>query len=167
MKTFTPSLHDVKRHWYVVDAEGQVLGRLATEVARVLMGKHKPTWTPNLDTGDYVVIVNAARVRVTGDKLSQKMYQRHSGFPGGFHERSLSEMMDRFPERVVEEAVRGMLPHHRLGAAMLKKLKVYAGPTHQQAAQQPTVLRVVGKRGQPTGPFVDAPATAHAGQQGE
>jgi large subunit ribosomal protein L13 len=167
MKTYTPSLPTVQRHWYVVDAEGQVLGRLATEVARILMGKHKPTWTPNLDTGDYVVIVNAAKVRVTGDKLHQKMYQRHSGYPGGFRERTLADMMARFPERVVEEAVRGMLPHHRLGAAMLKKLKVYAGPTHQHAAQQPAALRVVGKRGQPTGPFVDAPVAARIGQQGE
>ncbi|MGI8914518.1 MAG: 50S ribosomal protein L13 [Chloroflexota bacterium] len=160
MKTYTPSMIDFPRHWYVADAEGQVLGRLATEVARILMGKHKPTWTSNLDTGDYVIIVNAAKVRVTGDKLNQKMYQRHSGYPGGFKERPLSEMMSRFPERVVEEAVRGMLPHTRLGAAMLKKLKVYAGPNHKQAAQQPTVLTVVGKHGQPTGPFAAVPPVA-------
>ena len=158
MKTYSPSIHDVQRHWYEVDASGQILGRLAAEVARMLMGKHKPTWTPHLDTGDYVIIVNAAKVRVTGNKLSQKMYQRHSGYPGGFRERQLAEMMQRFPERVVEEAVRGMLPHNRLGAAMLKKLRVYAGPAHQQAAQQPTLLKVVGKRGQPTGPFAEAPA---------
>ncbi len=163
MKTYTPSMHDFQRHWYEVDAEGQVLGRLAAEVARILMGKHKPTWTPNLDTGDYVVIVNAAKVRVTGDKLNQKMYQRHSGYPGGFRQRTLSDMMTRFPDRVVEEAIRGMLPHNRLGAAMLKKLKVYAGPTHQQAAQQPTVLKIVGKRGQPTGPFAEVPAVTQAG----
>jgi large subunit ribosomal protein L13 len=148
----------VERHWYEVDADGQILGRVAAEVARILMGKHKPTWTPHLDTGDYVVIVNAAKVRVTGNKLAQKMYQRHSGYPGGFRERPLAEMMQRFPDRVVEEAVRGMLPHNRLGAAMLKKLRVYAGPTHQQAAQQPTLLKVVGKRGQPTGPFAEAAA---------
>jgi large subunit ribosomal protein L13 len=156
MKTYSPSINDVDRHWYAVDADGQILGRLAAEVARILMGKHKPTWTPHLDTGDYVVIVNAAKVRVTGNKLAQKMYQRHSGYPGGFRERPLSEMMQRFPDRVVEEAVRGMLPHNRLGAAMLKKLRVYAGPTHRQAAQQPTLLKVVGKRGQPTGPFAEA-----------
>lgn len=162
MKTYTPSMRDFPRHWYVADAEGQILGRLATEVARILRGKHKPIWTPNLDTGDYVIIVNAAKIRVTGDKLNQKMYQRHSGYPGGFRERTLSQMMSRFPERVVEEAIRGMLPHNRLGAAMLKKLRVYAGPTHEQAAQQPTALKIVGKRGQPTGPFVDLPAAAQA-----
>jgi large subunit ribosomal protein L13 len=160
MKTYTPSMRDFPRHWYVADAEGKVLGRLATEVARILRGKHKPTWTPNLDTGDYVIIVNAAKIHVSGDKLNQKMYRRHSGYPGGFRERPLSEMMSRFPERVVEEAVRGMLPHNRLGAAMLKKLKVYAGPTHEQAAQQPTALTIVGKRGRPTGPFADVPAVA-------
>jgi large subunit ribosomal protein L13 len=160
MKTYTPSMRDFPRHWYVADAEGKVLGRLATEVARILRGKHKPTWTPNLDTGDYVIIVNAAKIHVSGDKLNQKMYRRHSGYPGGFRERPLSEMMSRFPERVVEEAVRGMLPHNRLGAAMLKKLKVYAGPTHEQAAQQPTALPTVGKRGRPTGPFADVPAVA-------
>lgn len=162
MKTFSPSINEVERHWYVVDAEGQILGRIAAEVARLLMGKHKPIWTPHLDTGDYVVIVNAAKVRVTGDKLNQKMYARHSGYPGGFKQRPLSAMMARFPERVVEEAVRGMLPHTRLGAAMLKKLKVYAGPTHRHIAQQPTALTVIGKRGRPTGPLAGAPAAAEA-----
>lgn len=159
MKTYSPSIHDIQRHWYEVDADQQVLGRLAAEVARLLMGKHKPMWTPHLDTGDYVVIVNAAKVRVTGDKLNQKMYARHSGYPGGFKQRSLADMMARFPERVVEEAVRGMLPHTRLGAAMLKKLKVYAGPTHEHAAQQPTLLTVIGKRGRPTSPLVVATTT--------
>ena len=159
MKTYSPSINDVQRQWYTVDVEGQVLGRVATEVARILRGKHKPMWTPHLDTGDYIIVVNAAKIRVTGDKLNQKMYARHSGYPGGFKQRSLAEMMARFPERVIEEAVRGMLPHNRLGAAMLKKLKVYAGPTHEHAAQQPMALTVIGKHGHPTGPLAGAPTS--------
>lgn len=136
---------DVQRHWYVVDADRQTLGRLATDVARILMGKHKPTWTPHLDTGDYVVVVNAAKLHVTGDKLRQKMYARHSGYPGGFKQRTLAQMMERFPERVIEAAVKGMLPHTRLGDAMYRKLRVYAGPSHEHTAQQPVVLTVGGK----------------------
>ncbi len=145
MKTYSPSIFDVQRRWYVVDAERQTLGRLATDIARILMGKHKPTWTPHLDTGDYVVVVNAAKLHVTGNKLQQKMYARHSGYPGGFKQRTLSQMMERFPERVIEAAVKGMLPHNRLGDAMYKKLRVYAGPSHEHAAQQPVVLTVGGK----------------------
>jgi len=145
LKTYSPSIFDVQRRWYVVDAERQTLGRLATDIARILMGKHKPTWTPHLDTGDYVVVVNAAKLHVTGNKLQQKMYARHSGYPGGFKQRTLSQMMERFPERVIEAAVKGMLPHNRLGDAMYKKLRVYAGPSHEHAAQQPVVLTVGGK----------------------
>ena len=152
MRTYLQKTAETKHDWYVVDADQKVLGRLAAEVARVLMGKHKPTWTPHLDSGDYVVVVNAAKVQVTGTKLSQKMYYRHSGYPGGFKQRPLSEMMERFPERVIEQAVKGMLPHNRLGAAMYKKLKVYAGPDHPHAAQQPRTLDVIGQRGGPRNP---------------
>lgn len=163
-KTYTPKERDITRHWYTVDAEGKVLGRVASEVARILMGRHKPMWAPHIDTGDYVIVVNAAKIRVTGAKLQQKMYRRHSGYPGGFRERSLEQQMARFPERVIEHAVRGMLPRTKLGDAMYKKLKVYAGPTHKHEAQQPTVLNVEGKHGHPSGPFANAPVAAGAGQ---
>jgi large subunit ribosomal protein L13 len=136
-KTFTPRPSDVDRDWWVVDAAGVPLGRLATEIARVLRGKHKPTFAPHMDMGDYVVVVNAGAVEVTGAKATDKRYYRHSGYPGGLSERSFEEMRERHPERIIEQAVKGMLPKNRLGRAMGKKLKVYAGPDHPHAAQQP------------------------------
>lgn len=140
MKTYVPRAGEIERRWYIIDAEGQTLGRLCSEAARVLLGKHKATYTPNVDTGDFVIVVNAAKVRVTGDKLKSKVYYRHSGYPGGFRQRSLEEQLKRFPERVIEHAIAGMLPQNRLGSAMIRKLKVFAGPTHRHAAQQPVPL---------------------------
>lgn len=142
MKTYTPRAGEIERKWFIVDAEGQTLGRLSTEVARILLGKHKPIYAPHIDTGDFVIVVNAAKVRVTGDKLVQKRYYRHSGFPGGFRSRDLDEMLRRFPERVIERSVEGMLPRGRLGSAMIKKLRVFAGPTNRHAAQKPAVLKI-------------------------
>ncbi len=142
MKTYSPKRADIHRQWWVVDASDVVLGRLATEVARVLRGKHKPTFTPHLDMGDHVIVVNAARIRVTSDKAQTKRYWRHSGYPGGIHSETLGERLARHPERVIEAAVRGMLPKNRLGRAMYRKLKVYAGPEHPHAAQQPQPLKL-------------------------
>ncbi len=133
---------DVQREWYVVDAQGQTLGRLATRVATVLRGKHKPIYTPHVDCGDYIIIVNADKVHVTGQKMAQKKYYRHSGYPGGLTEITLRDQLDRFPTRVLESAVRGMLPKNRLGRQMFKKLKVYAGPSHPHSAQQPKALEL-------------------------
>ena len=134
MKTYSTKPSDIERQWHVVDASDKVLGRLATEVARLLMGKHKPIFSPNLDTGDYVIVINADKVRVTGNnKAEQKLYYRHSGYPGGFKSISLEKTMQTNPARVIEHAVKGMLPHNRLGAKMRKKLKVYAGDTHPPA----------------------------------
>ena len=130
----------VERKWYVVDADGQTLGRLASEIAKVLRGKNKPIYTPHIDTGDYVIVVNADKVKVTGKKLDQKIYYRHSDYVGGMKEFTLREMMDKKPERVIELAVKGMLPKGPLGRAMIKKLHVYAGPEHNHAAQKPEVL---------------------------
>ena len=130
----------VERKWYVVVADGQTLGRLASEIAKVLRGKNKPIYTPHIDTGDYVIVVNADKVKVTGKKLDQKIYYRHSDYVGGMKEFTLREMMDRKPERVIELAVKGMLPKGPLGRAMIKKLHVYAGPEHNHAAQKPEVL---------------------------
>ena len=130
----------VERKWYVVDADGQTLGRLASEIAKVLRGKNKPIYTPHIDTGDYVIVVNADKVKVTGKKLDQKIYYRHSDYVGGMKEFTLRVMMDRKPERVIELAVKGMLPKGPLGRAMIKKLHVYAGPEHDHAAQKPEVL---------------------------
>ena len=130
----------VERKWYVVDADGQTLGRLASEIAKVLRGKNKPIYTTHIDTGDYVIVVNADKVKVTGKKLDQKIYYRHSDYVGGMTEFTLREMMDRKPERVIELAVKGMLPKGPLGRAMIKKLHVYAGPEHNHAAQKPEVL---------------------------
>ena len=127
----------VERRWYVVDATGQTLGRLATRIAHVLRGKHKPQYAPNLDVGDYVIVVNAAKVAVTGRKREQKVYYRHSGYPGGIRGVLLEDQLERHPDRVIEHAVRGMLPHNPLGRAICKKLKVYGGPDHPHAAQQP------------------------------
>ena len=133
---------DVQRDWYVIDAQGQTLGRLATQVATILRGKNKPSYTPHVDCGDYVVVVNAEKIHVTGQKMTQKKYYRHSGYPGGLKEVTLRDQLDKFPNRVVETAVRGMLPHNRLGRRMFKKLKVYAGPNHPHEAQQPKTLEL-------------------------
>lgn len=139
-KTYVTKKDDVHKDWYVVDATGQTLGRLVTQVARVLSGKHKPTYSPAVDVGDYVIVVNADKIHVTGNKLDQKMYYRHSGYPGGLKGITLRRQLQQHPERVIEHAVRGMLPKNRLGRQMLKKLKVYAGPEHPHAAQQPKPL---------------------------
>lgn len=135
MKTYSTKASDIEREWHVIDASGKTLGRLASEVARLLRGKHKPIYVPHLDTGDYVIVINADKVRVTGNKAKQKLYYRHSGYPGGLKSTSLAEMMASQPTRVIEHAVRGMLPKNPLGRAMLKKLKVYAGPNHPHQAQ--------------------------------
>jgi len=140
MKTYSAKKSDVKPSWYVVDASGKVLGRLATRIATVLQGKHKPTYTPHIDTGDFIIVVNAAKVRVTGKKLEQKEYRRHTGYPGGLRFRKLSEVLERHPERVIELAVKRMLPKSALGRHMFMKLKVYAGADHPHAAQQPAPL---------------------------
>lgn len=142
MKTYSPKAKDISRSWYVVDARGQVLGRLASEVAKILRGKHKPTFAPHMDTGDHVVVVNAAKVRLTGEKAGKKVYRRHSGYPGGLRETNFERMLATRPERVVEDAVRGMLPKNRLGRQMFHKLSVYAGPDHPHRAQQPVPLRL-------------------------
>ena len=130
MKTYSIKASDIKREWHVMDASDKVLGRFATQVASLLMGKHKPMFSPNLDTGDFVVVINAAKIKVTGNKAKQKLYYRHSGYPGGLKSVSLEKMMQTHPTRVIEHAVKGMLPHNRLGARMFKKLKVYVGETH-------------------------------------
>ena len=140
MKTFMASPATIERKWYVVDATDMTLGRLASEVAKVLRGKNKPIFTPHMDTGDYVIIVNTAKVKVTGKKLDQKIYYRHSGYVGGMKETTLREMMAKKPERVIELAVKGMLPKGPLGRQMYRKLHVYAGPEHEHAAQKPEVL---------------------------
>lgn len=151
MKTYVPKQGEIERRWYVVDASGKTLGRLASDIARVLRGKHKPMFTPNADTGDFVIVTNAAKIAVTGAKMTDKMYYRHSGYPGGLRESNLETILKRDPERAVEEAVKGMLPHNKLGAAMLSKLKVYPGPAHPHEAQQPRNLSEAFPGGQPTG----------------
>ena len=135
MKTYSTKASDIKREWQVIDASDQILGRLATQAASLLMGKHKPIFTRNLDTGDFVVIINADKVRVTGNKARQKLYYRHSGYPGGLKSISLEKMMQTNPTRVIEYAVKGMLPRNRLGASMMKKLRVYVGDSHPHLAQ--------------------------------
>jgi large subunit ribosomal protein L13 len=142
MKTYMATAETRQRDWYVVDAEGKTLGRLATQIADALRGKRKPEYTPHCDTGDFVVVVNAAKIRVTGNKLNDKLYHRHSGYPGGLRSRTLAEMLDRRPEEVVRMAVKGMLPRNRLARQQLTKLKVYAGPEHPHDAQQPRELEV-------------------------
>jgi large subunit ribosomal protein L13 len=137
MKTYSAKPGEIQRDWYVVDAEGQTLGRLATQIADRLRGKGKPQFTPHVDTGDFVVVVNAEKIAVTGNKLDDKMYYRHSGYPGGLRQRPLREQLDRLPTEVLRKAVRGMLPRNRLGRQQLTKLKIYAGPDHPHAAQEP------------------------------
>jgi len=135
MKTYSTKASDIKRDWHVIDASGRTLGRLATEAAHLLRGKHKPMYAPHLDTGDYVIVVNAAKVRVTGNKAGQKVYFRHSGYPGGLKEMTFEKLIAAHPERIIKHAVRGMLPKNPLGRAMFRKLKVYEGPTHTHHAQ--------------------------------
>ena len=142
MRTFTQKQAEIERDWYVVDAEGETLGRLASRIAPILKGKHKPIYTPHLDCGDFVIVVNAEKVRVTGRKLDQKFYHRHSGYPGGLKSISLRDQLDKHPERVLEAAIRGMLPKNKLGRRMIKKLKVYAGDAHPHEAQQPKPLEL-------------------------
>ena len=144
MPTYSPKASEIQRAWYVVDADGLVLGRLATEVARVLRGKHKPTFTPHLDTGDHVVIVNADKVVLTAGKAERKTVYRHSGYPGGLKAETFAHLLERRPEEAVRRTIRGMLPKTRLGRQQITKLKVYAGPTHPHAAQQPQPLEVAG-----------------------
>lgn len=140
--TFMANPQNVQRNWYVVDAEGKTLGRLASQVAAILRGKNKPTFTPHVDCGDFVIVINAEKVRLTGKKMTKKIYRHHSGYPGGLKEVAAKDLLERRPTRAVELAVKGMLPHNRLGAAMYRKLKVYAGPEHPHAAQQPIKLDI-------------------------
>jgi len=142
MKTFSAKDHEVKREWFVIDATDKVLGRVASEVALRLRGKHKPEFTPHVDTGDYIIVVNVDKLRVTGAKATDKKYYRHSGFPGGIYETTFEKMQQRFPGRALEKAVKGMLPKGPLGYAMIKKLKVYADATHPHSAQQPKPLEL-------------------------
>ena len=141
-KTYVPRESDIERRWFIVDAEGQTLGRLASEIATVLRGKRKPIFTPHMDVGDYVIVVNAEKVKVTGAKTEQKTYYRHSGYPGGFRQTKFRDMIQQHPERVIEKAVRGMIPHNALGDQTVKKLRVYTGPNHPHVAQQPTPLEI-------------------------
>lgn len=143
MSTFSPKPGDITHAWHVIDATDVVLGRLAAQAATLLRGKHKPTYAPHMDMGDFVVIINAEKISVSGGKRDDKFIYRHSGFPGGLRQRSVGEMIDRFPDRLVEKAVKGMLPKNRLGRAMGKKLKVYAGPNHPHAAQQPAAFEII------------------------
>jgi large subunit ribosomal protein L13 len=142
VRTFTQKQEEIERNWYIVDAEGETLGRLASRIAPILKGKHKPVYTPHLDCGDFVIIVNAEKVRVTGRKMDQKFYYRHSGYPGGLRSISLKDQLAKHPERVLQAAIRGMLPKNKLGRRMLKKLKVYAGDSHPHQAQQPKPLEL-------------------------
>ena len=142
MRTFSPKPTDIQRAWHVVDADGLVLGRLASEVARVLRGKHKPIFAPHMDTGDFVIVVNAANVVLTAGKAEKKLAYRHTGYPGGLKTINVGDQLKTHPDRVVERAVKGMLPHNSLGRQMLKKLKVYAGPEHPHAAQQPQTFEI-------------------------
>ena len=141
-KTYSTKASEISRDWWIVDADGQVLGRLASEVAKILKGKHKPTYAPHLDTGDHVVVINASKVRLTGNKLTQKVWHRHSGYPGGLRTIGYDRLLETRPDLAVEKAVRGMLPHNRLGRVMVKKLKVYSGADHPHTAQQPKNLEL-------------------------
>ena len=140
-KTTIPSIDSINRHWYLVDAENQTLGRLATEIASVLRGKNKPHFTPHLDTGDFVIVINAEKIQVTGNKSDQKLYRRHSGRPGGMKVETFNALQGRIPERIVEKAIKGMLPHNALGRQLFRKLKVYKGPDHPHAAQNPEMIK--------------------------
>jgi large subunit ribosomal protein L13 len=142
MKTFSAKSHEVTRGWYLIDATDRVLGRMASEIARRLRGKHKPEFTPHVDTGDYIVVINAGKLKVTGRKAESKIYYRHSGYPGGIHATSFAKLHARFPERVLERAVKGMLPKGPLGYSMLRKLKVYSGSSHPHAGQTPQPLEL-------------------------
>ena len=146
MSTYSPKASEIDRAWVLIDAEGLVLGRLATEVSRILRGKHKPTFAPHIDTGDHVVIINADKIVLTSDKAEKKMVYRHSGFPGGLKEQTYADVLAKKPAEAVRNTIRGMMPHTRLGAAQIKKLKVYAGPTHPHAAQQPQTLELAHAR---------------------
>ena len=143
-RTWTAKPGEINQAWYIVDAEGQTLGRLATEVAETLRGKKKPEYTPHVDTGDFVVVINAEKIRVTGAKLDQKIYYRHSGYPGGLRQRTLREELEKRPTEVIRKAVKGMLPRNRLARAQITKLKVYVGPDHPHEAQQPAPLTTIG-----------------------
>ena len=146
MPTYSPKASEIERDWFVVDAEGLVLGRMATEVARLLRGKHKPTFTPHLDTGDHVIVVNAAKVVLTAGKADKKMVYRHSGFPGGIRHRTYADLLAKKPEEAVRRSIKGMLPKNRLGRQMARKLKVYAGPQHPHAAQRPVTFDLATRR---------------------
>ncbi len=141
-KTYVTKPADVERQWFVVDAEGQTIGRLASQIATILRGKHKPIFSPSVDCGDYVIVVNAEKIRVTGRRMDQKVYYRHTGYPGGIRQIGLRDQLERYPTRVLKAAVRGMLPKNVLGRQMLRKMKVYAGPDHPHAAQQPQPLEL-------------------------
>jgi large subunit ribosomal protein L13 len=142
MKTYQATAQDRERDWYVVDADGRTLGRLATQIANVLRGKRKPTYTPHVDVGDFVIVVNAEKIAVTGDKREKKLYWRHSGYPGGIRSRTLGDLLEKRPEEVIRRAVKGMLPRNRLARQQLRKLKVYAGPEHPHQAQKPEQLEI-------------------------
>ena len=142
MKTFSAKNHDIDRNWYLVDAQNKTLGRLSTEIATRLCGKHKPIYTPHVDTGDYIVVVNASKIRVTGNKMTDKIYYKHTGYIGNLKSENLETMLKKYPERVLMKSVRGMLPKSKLGNAMIKKLRVFAGPEHTHIAQQPEPLEL-------------------------
>jgi large subunit ribosomal protein L13 len=141
-KTYTPKPEDIQREWFVVDAKDQTLGRLATQIAVLLRGKHKPTFAPHVDGGDFVIVINCEKIHVTGNKLDEKIYYRHSQYPGGLKSRTLRQQLEKFPDRVIYEAVRGMLPKNKLGRKMIKKLKIYTGENHPHQAQQPKVFEL-------------------------
>jgi large subunit ribosomal protein L13 len=142
MKTFSAKSHDIDRNWYLVDAQNKTLGRLSTEIANRLRGKHKPIYTPHVDTGDYIVVVNASKIRVTGKKMTDKVYYKHTGYIGNLKSENLETMLEKYPERVLMKSVRGMLPKSKLGRAMIKKLRVFAGPEHAHIAQHPQPLEL-------------------------
>ncbi len=142
MKTFSAKNHDIDRNWYLVDAQNKTLGRLSTEIAKRLRGKHKPIYTPHVDTGDYIVVVNASKIRVTGNKMKDKVYYKHSGYIGNLKSENLATMLEKYPEKVLMKSVRGMLPKNKLGSAMIKKLRIFAGSEHTHIAQQPEPLEL-------------------------
>ncbi len=141
-KTYVPSAKEIEKKWYIIDAKGQVLGRVSSQIAKILLGKHKAFYTPSMDTGDFVIVINARSVRVTGKKAEQKLYRWHTGYPGGFREEPLKSLLARKPEEVLRRAVWGMLPHHRLGRKLIRKLKIYPGSSHPHVAQNPIPLEI-------------------------